>query len=82
MNHVHQGSDQHAPAIAEAAAEADGRGFGEVAGRAGDLADLKAMTKDLGKHLVVEDEIVGVGRVVYGFEHLARKGPVAGVVFR
>src|SRR5215203_4521733 len=55
-------------AVADAAAETDLGGFGEVAGLDGDLADPQAFPDALGDDLGVEDEVVRVLRQVHGFE--------------
>jgi hypothetical protein len=72
---------QNSEAIFHAASKVDGGGAFEVFGWAGDLCNVVTVEKDLGEHLVVEDEIVGISVVVDVFEHFAGKGPVTGMVF-
>lgn len=55
---VGKGDAEHAKAVGDAAAEVDGRGFGEVACGAGDFAHMKAVAEGEGEELVVEDEII------------------------
>ena len=78
----HQACRQHTKAVHHRPAEIDAAGLGEVFGRAGNLTELHVQRHGLGEHLVIEHEIVGVSAKGQRFEHLARKGPVTGVVFR
>ena len=59
--HLVAGEDaEHGEAVADAAAEADLRGLGEVAGLDRDLADAQPCEDPLGDDLGVEDEVVRV----------------------
>src|SRR5258708_6038161 len=59
----------YSQSIFHAAFEVDGRGFLEVTRRAGDLADAKTEHDRLGKHLIVEDEVVRVFEQWKGLKH-------------
>ena len=74
------GSLQYAKTVDHASPEIDRRRLREILRRTADLAHAEAEPEDLGEHLVVEDEVVGVLEQRKRFQHLAREGPVAGVV--
>src|SRR5207302_1960390 len=71
---------EDAEAVLHAAAEIDRRRLGEVARRAGDLADLESEPDRLRQHLVVEDEVVGVLLQRKRLEEPAGEGAIARVV--
>ncbi len=75
------GHAQYAETVLNTAFEIDAGSVVEVFGWAGYFGDVETGHKDLRKHFVVENEIVVVFVVVYFFQNLARKGPIAGVVF-
>ena len=81
MEAVGEGDAEDAHAVFGGAGEVDGGGFFEVFGGAGDFAYFEAGHEDLGDHLVVKDEVVGVVGEVYGADDVCGEGAVAGVVF-
>src|SRR3954452_16076955 len=66
--------------VSQASAEIDGRGFGEVLGRAGQLSDPEAERVCLNQNLVVEDEVVRVALIRNGLQDVASISAKAGVV--
>src|SRR5207248_319040 len=82
--HVRQpvihGRGQTAEAVANAAAKADRGGLGKVTRGATDLSDGVAEPENLGQHLVVKNEIIGVGFQGQSLQQGPRKGAVAGVI--
>src|SRR6266404_4293500 len=71
-----------AKTVSNAAPEANRGRFGKVARRATDFGNGVAKPKNLRKHLVIKDEVIGVGVERQAFEERARNSAVAGVIFR
>ena len=82
MQEIADGDLQDAQPVDGAVLDVDGGGLLEIFRRAGDLGDLVALVADLGDNLVVEDEIIRQHVEVDAPQHLARIGPIAGMVFR
>ena len=74
-------SRHHSQAVFDAPGKIDGRGFREIAGGTGNLADGKAEVNGLGQHLVVEDKIVGVLPQGESLQDFPGKGPETRVIF-
>lgn len=72
---------QYAHPINYTVSEINGRCFFKVFSRAGNFSYRKAVVNNLRKHLVVKNKIVGIGRIIYGFEHMPGISTVARVVF-
>jgi len=73
---------QNPETIDGTAPEIDRRGVREILGGTAQFPDVVAEPGDLGEHLVVEDEVVGVLFLGEIFQYFAGKGPVAGLVLR
>ena len=75
-----QGGPQHTQPVSHAPLKIDGRRFGRIPRGAGHFANSKAKMNDLGQHLVIEDEIIGIFFQGEGFEDLPRESPIPGMV--
>src|SRR5271157_4772256 len=75
-----QRGPDNAPAVDDAVAQIDGGGFGEVARRAGDFADVGTQQERLGDDLVIKNKIVGIVLEGQSKKQLAGVGAEAGVV--
>src|SRR5579859_3185738 len=75
-----QGGGQHAESVLHATAEIDGRSFLEILRRARDLSDAESEVHALCKHLVIENEVIGIFYQRKFGEYFAAEGAVSGVV--
>jgi len=73
-------SEEATDPVFNTSAQVNGGRFFEVFGRATHLADGETGPKDLREHLVVKDEIIGIGAQLYAFEDFAGEGAIASVV--
>src|SRR5579862_8269660 len=77
-----QSGRQDAESVFHAAAKVNGRSPFEIFRRAGNFADAEAKVNALGKHLVVEDEVVGVFQQRQLGQHFTAEGAIPGVILR
>ena len=67
---IAEGGVNDSKPVLHAAAEIDGGGLRKVLRGTGDFGHLEAGIENLRQHLVVKDEVVGVGVVVDGLQNL------------
>ncbi len=76
------GYPQYSQTVFHAPAEVDAGSLFEVFGRTGHLGNIKPGKDDLGEHLIIEYEVVGILVEVDAFQHFSTEGAVSGMVFR